>query len=118
MSKWLARLKAEISQTPHQPTAKTDEMGVLAVSSVPAGAVYQLRNVVSSVSSVGVVALFENRILAADLMDAAMVACENHGDSDAKRSQMRADVLATPEHLHADLLDHFNKTYPKRANHD
>ena len=36
-----------------------------------------------------------------------MCACDVYGDSDQAREDMRADVLATPPHLRADLLAHF-----------
>ena len=45
------------------------------------------------------------------LLKAAMQACDHHGDSESAREQMRADCLATPPHLRADLLAHFNQTY-------
>lgn len=51
---------------------------------------------------------------AAALIDAAMRACDQHGDDYHAREQMRADCLATPPHQRADLLDHFNKTYPAK----
>jgi hypothetical protein len=57
------------------------------------------------------VALFENRVLAAELMEAAMHACDVNGDSDLAREDMRQDVLNTPAHLRADLLQHFRQTY-------
>ena len=41
------------------------------------------------------------------LLDAAMKVCDEHGDSDAARQDMREQCLETPVHLHADLLDHF-----------
>lgn len=47
------------------------------------------------------------------LIDAAMRACDHHGDNQAARDQMLADVEATPPHLRQDLLDHLNQTYPK-----
>lgn len=43
------------------------------------------------------------------LLEAAMRVCDAWNDSDATREQMRQDVLQTPQHLRADLLDHFNK---------
>lgn len=49
------------------------------------------------------------RITAA-LLDAAMRVCDAWNDSDAAREQMRQDVLQTPQHLRADLLDYFNNT--------
>lgn len=42
-----------------------------------------------------------------DLMNAAMRVCDLHNDGEKAREDMRADVLATPPHLRADLLDHF-----------
>jgi hypothetical protein len=44
---------------------------------------------------------------AAELMAAAMHACDSWRDDDAAREVMRQDVLDTPEHLRADLLAHF-----------
>lgn len=41
-----------------------------------------------------------------------MRCCDHHGDGPAAREQMRLDLLATPAHLQADLLDHFQQTYP------
>lgn len=49
--------------------------------------------------------------ITAKLLKAAMLACDRLGDGDAARQQMRADCLATPEDLRADLLEHFNGTY-------
>ncbi len=50
---------------------------------------------------------------AAALIEAAMRACNHFNDGQAAREQMRADCLATPPHLTADLLAHFNENYPK-----
>jgi hypothetical protein len=47
------------------------------------------------------------------LLDAAMKACDAYGDNDVARKQMRADCLATPLHLRADLLQHFDCTLPE-----
>lgn len=49
----------------------------------------------------------------AALIEAAMRACDQHGDGEHARQRMRADCLATPLIQQADLLDHFNKTYPE-----
>ncbi len=51
----------------------------------------------------------------ADLLKAAMLACDHWGDSPADRELMRADCLAMPDDLKADLLAHFRKTYGKGA---
>lgn len=110
MSNWTALAKAHFSETGHAPTARTDKTTLSSVSSVP---IHTLSEKSKAVSSVGVVALFENRALSADLMTAAMRCCDFHGDTPAAREQMRQDVLKTPPHLRGDLLAHFEKTYPK-----
>lgn len=46
-----------------------------------------------------------------EVIAAAMRCCDRHGDGHAAREQMRQDVLATPAHLRADLLDYFQQTY-------
>lgn len=46
-------------------------------------------------------------LLTARLIAAAMRRCDEFGDGDAAREEMRADCLATPLHLQQDLLDHF-----------
>jgi hypothetical protein len=45
------------------------------------------------------------------LMAMAMQVCDRYGDGEQAREDMRADVLATPPHLRADLLAHFEQTY-------
>lgn len=47
------------------------------------------------------------------LVEAAMRACDHHGDGPAAREEMRRQCLETPPHLHADLADHFRKNYPQ-----
>jgi hypothetical protein len=41
------------------------------------------------------------------LLMAAMQVCDQHGDNDGARQEMREQCLALPPHLHADLLEHF-----------
>lgn len=45
-----------------------------------------------------------------ELLEAAMRVCDAWNDSEAAREQMRQDLLQTPPHLRADLLEHFKKT--------
>jgi hypothetical protein len=52
--------------------------------------------------------------LTGEIVEAAMAACEEWGDSEAAREQMRNDILETPAHDKADLLDYF-KHYPGRS---
>lgn len=48
------------------------------------------------------------------LLSAAMRACDHFDDDETAREEMRAACLATPLHLHRDLLQHFMRTYPQR----
>lgn len=107
MSDWTARLKSAIAQTEGVGTAITDETPLVSVSSVHPRTLFENSRAVSAVSSVGVVALFENTALSAALVATAMRRCDQFNDNEAAREQMRQDVLATPLHLRADLLDHF-----------
>jgi hypothetical protein len=43
----------------------------------------------------------------AALIAAAKKRCDEYGDSEAAREQMRQDCINTPTHLQADLLAHF-----------
>lgn len=47
-------------------------------------------------------------LLTARLMAAAMRVCDQYDDNDAKREEMRQDILATPHHLRQELLDYFS----------
>lgn len=114
MTSWTARAEAYFSERGQTPTAKTDETPLSSVLSVPPRRLSESTQGVSSVSSVGVVALFENRMLADELMKAAMAACDHHGDDDEARAQMRADIEATPHDQRADLLAYFRQAYPGR----
>jgi hypothetical protein len=55
--------------------------------------------------------LAESHKTTADLLAAAMRACDQYGDSEQAREQMRSDCMTTPLHLRADLLAHLNKAY-------
>ena len=48
------------------------------------------------------------------LIEAAMRACDNFGDDVEARDQMKAECMSTPRHLWNDLIDHLEKTYPRR----
>ncbi|HVR49782.1 MAG TPA: hypothetical protein VMS38_08580, partial [Pseudorhodoferax sp.] len=102
MTSWTERAEAYFLERGQYPTAKTDETPISSVSSVPPRGLSENTHGVSPVSSVGVVALFETRMLAEELMKAAMAACDHHGDGDQARADMRADIQDTPAHLRAD----------------
>ena len=120
MTNWMARARAAISNTGQDHTVKTIETPFLRVLKVPPGAVYQLPDRLSSVSSVGVWAVFENTQLASDLIEAAMKVCDRHGDGEAARRAMRQQCLELPPHLLADRLQHLRGERPEfgdRQNH-
>ena len=113
MINWTARAKSEILETVGVGTDKTRETPLSSVLSVPHRAVYGKNEGVSSVSSVGVQAFSEKHVSSEQLLEAAMLACDHHHDGPAAREQMRADCLALPVDLRADLLAHFKQTYPE-----
>jgi hypothetical protein len=47
------------------------------------------------------------------LLEAAMRACDHHGDGAEAREEMKRQCLETPPHLRADLLAHFQREYPE-----
>jgi hypothetical protein len=47
------------------------------------------------------------------LLAAAMRASDHWNDSDHARAEMIADIKATPQHIHQDLLEHFLSVYGK-----
>lgn len=54
----------------------------------------------------------KDRIEFQRLLNAAMRACDHHGDGPEARAEMSRACLATPKHLRADLLEHFLTAYP------
>ncbi len=57
--------------------------------------------------------LLDEQATTTSLIAAVMKVCDQYGDNDARREEMRQDCLTTPQHLRADLLDHFQQTHPK-----
>jgi hypothetical protein len=55
--------------------------------------------------------LNEVKAFNAELLARAMATSARHADNEQARSDMRADIEATPPHLRADLLAHFTATY-------
>ncbi|KQP20554.1 hypothetical protein [Pseudorhodoferax sp. Leaf267] len=51
-------------------------------------------------------------MLTAETLARAMAVCDRHDDSDQAREDMRREVIETPAHLKADLLEHFRQAYP------
>lgn len=110
MSNWTARLKSEISKMGMGATDITDDPPLLSVLAGPPGAIYKFPDRLSSVSSVGVWAVFENTQLASDLIAAALHRCDQFNDSEADRQQMRDDCLSLSPAMQADLLAHFQES--------
>lgn len=59
--------------------------------------------------------LVDSRKTTAQLLAAAMRACDHHHDGPAAREQMRRECLELPPHLQRDLLDHFKGKRPNFA---
>jgi hypothetical protein len=58
--------------------------------------------------------LADAHVTATALLEAAMRACDHHGDDARARAQMKAECLSIPPHLWKDLLDHLQRSYPRR----
>ena len=86
----------------------------LAVS--PASTLHETQRELLRANKAAIVALLRDAKATTDeLVKAAMLACDHFNDSPANRDLMRAECLATPTHLQADLLNHFTKTYPQKS---
>lgn len=48
----------------------------------------------------------------AELLAAAMRACDHWGDGPQAREEMRLSCIDTPANQHDDLLEHFRRSYP------
>jgi hypothetical protein len=107
MSNWIHRAKECFSNKGQVSTDKTDETPLLSVLAVPPGAIYQFPDRLSSVSSVGVWAIFEKTELAEELIAAAMRRCDEFNDSDQAREEMRQQCMELSPAMQADLLAHF-----------
>lgn len=86
----------------------------LAVS--PASTLHDSQRALLRENKAAIVALLtESQAITKALLKAAARRCDYFGDGPAAREQMRRDCLATPLHLHADLLDHFTQTNQKET---
>lgn len=57
----------------------------------------------------------EQALVTFRLLNAAMRVCDHYGDDEAAREAMRVQCLEVPEHLHAELLEHFRFTRSHEA---
>ena len=86
----------------------------LAVS--PASTLHDTQRELLRANKAAIVTLLRDAKVTTDaLVKAAMLACDHFNDSPANRDLMRAECLATPAHLQADLLNHFQKNYPQKS---
>lgn len=98
---------ADLIECGIEPGVTPDKTGIV----VPAGKLTQAqRDAVLGHKPALIACILESSRVTARLLDAAMRRCDEFNDNDAAREQMRQDVLSTPLHLRADLLDHFRKT--------
>ncbi len=82
----------------------------LAVS--PASTLHDSQRELLRANKAEIVALLRDAKATTDaLIKAAMLACDHWNDSPADRDLMRLECRATPAHLQAHLLAHFQKTY-------
>jgi LmbE family N-acetylglucosaminyl deacetylase len=75
----------------------------------------ELRALIRSNKPALVIYLVEAHQTDADLIEAAMRACDFNGDGLHAREQMQRDCLETPPHLRADLRDYFNQSYRAKS---
>jgi hypothetical protein len=90
-----------------EPTVTPDGTGI----EVPAGKLSPIqRAAIVAHKQELITRLIETSQITAQLIAAAMRRCDQFGDDEAKRAQMRSDCLETPPHLQADLLQHFKES--------
>ena len=115
MTTWAERAKARFSERAPYPTDKTDETHGEILEVLPDGTDETDETGVLSVLAVPPPRIFKNEVPLRDLIEAAMRACDHHGDGPEAREQMRQDCTDTPVHLRADLLAHFTEQYRRAA---
>ena len=116
MIDWMNRAQRKFAEPGATPAAKTDEAPVLSVSSVGMPALIKNEQGFPSVFAVHPALTRDPTTLEADLLDVAMRVCHLLGDGDEARVEMRVDCLATPDHLRAELVDHFRQAARDAAN--
>lgn len=103
---------AELLERGIEPEVTADRNGI----TVPAGVLTDSQRQAIRANKPELIALIlESSRITHELLQAAMRACDHYGDSDKARQDMREQILATPPHLRADLLDHFQRSYPAPA---
>lgn len=112
MSKWTSRANALFSEKRPDATPITPNIDLSGVLGVAPPSIPENDDWVMGV--LGVPTQYPSRnskVSDAVLIGAAMAVCDFHGDGEQARQDMRKQVLETPAHLRADLLDHFRKAY-------
>lgn len=76
--------------------------------SVPAGCLSPEQRALVLTHKPSLVAFLQDvQATSKELIKAAMLVCDHYRDNESARADMRRECLATPPHLQADLLDHF-----------
>jgi len=112
---WTARARAHFLDKRPNPTDETDEAPLSSVSSVPIRRFHKKQGAVFVALEAGTPPANDDAGLLHALLEAAMRAWDHHDTDEPARAQMRADILATPEHHRADLLAHFTQAYRGKA---
>ena len=100
---------ADLIQCGIEPSVTPDKTGIV----VPAGKLTEAqRAAVLGHKPALIACILESARITAQLLEAAMRACDRWNDGPAAREQMRQDVMNTPPHLRGDMLDHFRQNYP------
>lgn len=92
------------------PLAKLAEIATLAISHDRLSAANDAQPLAQIATLAGLA--ISQELMEARLIAAAMRAADHHGDGPEAREQWRQDVLNTPYHLRADLLEHLQAQYP------
>lgn len=104
-----AAILADLLKRGITPKVTADGSGI----EVPAGRLTEAqREAIRACKAELIAFIRESDSLSRELLDAAMRVCDFWRDGPEAREQMRQDVMNTPLHLRADLLDHFRQTYP------
>lgn len=112
MSKWAARATEHFAHKSPGPTPITPETHLMGVLGVGPGRIPESEGQVLGVLGVPTQSIPESRIVKeAELMAAAMRACDYWGDSEKGRSEMREQCLAVPTEQRSELMTHFRSAY-------
>jgi len=105
---------ADIFRRLHEAGVRLEMQGERLSASPASRLTDELRTLIRSNKPALVVYLDQAHQTTAQLIEAAMQACDFHADGPEAREQMRQACIDTPPHLREDLCDHFKNTYEKK----